>query len=316
MAFKKNKNFYNNLKNIATSENESRLIAQNFILEERLQTEREQVYSETIKDKHSKSENWEFAHHNYLHKKIYIQQNKNKLPETFTDTNKINLLNKIDENQYLVRLENINDAISLTDFKEDEADLLNILKKVSEQDKSHTENNKDRTLQDFFDSWNLKRDKRPIFAGFWGEIKDIFKNKEDDWANQLRDRLGLGHYDPENGETIPVLLMRYRVSEVLNDQENNRFSIPTVLDSGFSEFFFPTSLSSEEGQTLNLSIKTESEYYFNKEILHSFIKYKDAHIYRLGEIDASPAGTSEDIRKFHLNLVKNKLKNINEINIK
>ncbi len=316
MAFKKNKNFYNNLKNIAASEDTSRFIAQNFILEERLQNEREQVYSETIKNKNNKSENWEFAHYNYLHKKIYIQQNNKKLPETFTDTNKINLLNKIDKNQYLVRLESLNDAISLTDFKEEEAALRDILKKVSEQNKPPSQNNGDKTLQDFLDSWNLKRDKRPIFAGFWGEIKDIFENKEVDWANQLRDRLGLGHYDPEKGETIPVLLLRYRVSDVSDDQKNNRFSIPTVLDSGFSEFFFPTSLSSEEGQTLNLSVKTESKYYFNKEILHSFIEYKDTHIYRIGEIDSSPAGTSEDIRGFHLNLVKNKLKNINEINIK
>ncbi|MBW1614998.1 MAG: hypothetical protein JRJ49_00395 [Deltaproteobacteria bacterium] len=316
MAFKEYKNFYNNLKNIASLSGSDSFIAENFILEERLQKKREEVYSEFIKDDSEKFGDWQFEHENYLHRKIYIEQNKNKRPETFTKINYINFLNQIDKNQYLVRLENLNGAISLTDFKDEEAELFNILNKISETGKPPSENNREKTLHDFLNSWNLKRDKRPIFAGFWGEIKNIFDNQNKNWANLLRDRLGLGHYAPETGENIPVLLLRYRVSEVLSYQKKNGFSIPTVLDSGFSEFFFPTSSSSEEGQTLNLSATKESAYYFNKEILHSFIEYKDTHIYRIGEIDSSSAEKCENIRGFHLNLLKNGLKNINEINKK
>ena len=316
MAFKEYKDFYNNLKKLSNVSDTSRFIAENFILEERLQKERKAVYSEFIKDNDKELGSWEFAHDNYLHKKIYIEQNKKNLPETFTNINKKNRLNEIDENQYLVRLENLNGAIALTNFQENEAILYDILNKISKPGKSSSENDREKTLQDFLDSWNLKRDKRPIFAGFWGEIKDIFNNTKDDWANKLRDRLGLGHYAPETGENIPVILLRYRVSEVLNYQKQNQFSIPTVLDSGLSEFFFPTSLSSQEGQTLNLSVQKESEYYFNKEILHSFIEYKNTHVYCIGEINSSYAGNCEDVRKFHLSRVKTELKNIDQINIK
>ena len=35
--------------------------------------------------------------------------------------------------------------------------------------------------------WSSTLDLRPVFASFWEEVKDLFADGRDDWADRLRD---------------------------------------------------------------------------------------------------------------------------------
>jgi hypothetical protein len=101
------------------------------------------------------------------------------------------------------------------------------------------------------------------------------------------------------GEPIPVLLLRYRVEDVITHQpdEPNFAAVPTVLDSTWSPFFCPVPEGWREGQTLDLTSGTENDYELNCEILHRFIEYKASYVYRVGWITDSPGKTSEEARQ-------------------
>jgi len=314
MAFKRNKfnTFYQLLKDANQNSHlvEEYAIAENFILEERLTNEREDNYGKHV-NASVDIEDWYGNHEDYIDDKINIHSG---IPETFQKDNNSNLLNNIDKDQYLVRVEKINwPSIILGEDINQMVDYLNdFLKNV----------NYSNIIEKFLSDWNKERDFRPIFVGFWGEVKDIFTDtngneiNNDDWANQLRNRFGLGHLDPMNGESIPVVLLRYRVKDVLNgaSEETKIAAVPTVLDSSWSPFFCPTPADGwNEGQSLDLSPGDENEYSLNCEILHRFIEYKPSYLYRTGWINEAPEKTCEEARKIHLKFLRDDFKNFKEI---
>lgn len=310
MAFFRTKfnTFYQFLKNTKQGLHpEERAVAENFILEERLSESREDSYEENLKSP-SNIEDWLNCHEEYLENKINVCSDT---PETFTLLNKQNLLPKIDEDQFIVRLENISRPCSIWGI--DTNKMIDYLNNYVEY--------KD-IVDKFLVEWNDGRDFRPIFAGFWGEVKDIFSESDEneiqneDWPNQLRDRFGLGHLDPKNGEPIPVLLLRYRVSDVLKADSGNieTIAVPTVLDSGWGPFFCPTPQDGwNEGQTLDLSHGNEDDYSLTCEIIHKFIGYEDSYLYRAGLITKPPGKTCEEARKIHLEFLRNDFKHFGKI---
>ena len=74
-----------------------RIIAENFLLEERLTDEREDSYGEDVVAPRD-ADSWKSAHENYLSGKVNL---KAGMPETFSAANRSNLLGRIDEDQYL-----------------------------------------------------------------------------------------------------------------------------------------------------------------------------------------------------------------------
>ena len=313
MAFQKNKfsAFYQLLKDTnLNSHSEESAIAENFILEERLSEQREDSYEE-----HANSpvnmEEWNFGHENYISDKINVTTGS---PETFSDYNDSNLLNNIEPDQYLVRIEKIDQPSSSMGI--DNNQMVDYLKAFIENAESLD------IIEKFLADWNRNRDLRPMFAGFWGEVKDIFTDQNgneinnNEWASKLRDRFGLGHINPMNGEHIPVLLMRYRVRDVLNAAagETNITAVPTVLDSGLGPFFCPTPTNGwNQGQTLDLSPGDENEYTLNCEILHRFVEYQTSYLYRIGWIRELPGKTCEEARKIHLEFLQDDFINFEEI---
>jgi len=300
MAFQRKKfdNFYNLLRKIKNATHpEEQAVTENFILEECLSNEREDSYANFLTSPQD-LDSWNSDHENYVSDKIQLLKG---LPETFTNINTRNLLPDIEQEQYLLRLENLaalekiarddNDTIPLIDF------ITRYLRDSKDQEALHV-------IQDFLTKCNRYRDLRPIFVGFWGEVRDLLEPNDDDWANKLRDRFGLGHLDPynENGEDIPVLLFRYRVKEVVNTAPKGRnfAAIPTVLDSALGPFFCPTPRNQTLGQTLDLTPGDDNEYELNCEILHRYIAYQPSHIHRVGWITKSPGKTCEKARRIHL----------------
>ena len=75
-----------------------------------------------------------------------------------------------------------------------------------------------------------------------------------DWPHALRDRLGLGHYG--GGAELPVALMRYSLADVFLAQASRQLSVacalPTVLDGGMHQFFFPVPREHPYGATVHL----------------------------------------------------------------
>ena len=68
------------------------------------------------------------------------------------------------------------------------------------------------TVQKFLDEWNRNRDFRPAFAAWEDQLLD--EVAAPDWPDRLRDRMGLGHYNPAAGTSVPVALMRYTVHDI------------------------------------------------------------------------------------------------------
>ena len=281
-------------------------VAENFLLEERLSNERENSYEKYISPTMDFN-SWNNDHEEYIFQNIYTLSDN---PETFTKNNSPNILSVLDKNQYVVRLENLNFPCLKNGI--DTQRMMDYLDSfIHKKEKKYTD-----FIDRFIKIWNDSRDKRPIFIGFWGEVKEFFeengkRKKNDNWPNQLRDAFGLGHLDPCGGESVPVILLRYRVRDILKTSltPEKAVAVPTVLDSEFSPFFCPVPLDGwNEGQTINLSIADDNDYNFNCELIHSYIDYQTSYIYDVGKIDRAPGRTGETARKIHLELLSDEFK--------
>jgi hypothetical protein len=291
---------------------DKRGIAENFILEERLTGQREDSFEEHLENP-AGEDIWADGHQTYIERKLYIKPGRREDPETFTDLNTPNLLTDIADEQRLVRLESIGEVDVLVD-----KGLNEIMEKFQEFIKDRENPEKRNFVNSILSAWNTTRDSRPLFAGFWGEVKDIFIDADGnpiekvDWADQLRNRFGLGHLDPADDSPIPVLMFQYSVVDLIESCPGkvNVMAIPTVLDGGFSSFFCPTPQKGwNAGQALDLSEGKDEDYLINREIVHRKIEYKPKFLFKAGWITKPPARTLERARKIHLDLLMDNFKN-------
>ncbi len=286
-------------------------IAANFLLEERLQERQENHYAGytvvSSADAIKAVDDWLNSHGNYVWTEVYVDEGET--PATFRDDNRHNFIAGLEADQYLVRLENLQALHGRARFGEPVNVLLD---KVGQFiDNPHDAAQRD-VMEQFLYNCNLHSDRRPTFAGFWGEVEDLLNPHQPDWANRLRDRFGLGHLDPiGSGGEIPVALFRYRLSDVLAYYKDERYvtATPTVLDSELSSFFFPTPEHDDwpQGQTLDLTPGTENDYDFKCEVLHRYMPYQADHLYQIGWITASPGKTCEGARRIHLQYLEDDL---------
>lgn len=218
----------------AAIDSEERAHIENFMLDERPPQTGIDLYAERLKSKSiADLDNWIDRHKNFTAEEINLGITETKQPWTFRSDNAINRLHNIEPNLYLIRVEDANwlcDVIGIT-CTDLEANI-----KAFERG--------DAKARDFLNGvvkrWNPERDKRPIFATTELEVDDIINDDTDDWAEQLRDRLGLGHYSPLSGRPNEIVLMRYTVQEVLDSLAGaGHPAIPTVLDSNMSPYFSP-----------------------------------------------------------------------------
>jgi hypothetical protein len=100
-------------------------------------------------------------------------------------------------------------------------------------------------LQKFTDVWNTYDERPPAFAGLATDLVVANALTASDWADQLRRRFGLGHiHVPHGADRIPVMLLRYTVSDVLaaawgRCRPELALRVPTVLEANFYQYFFP-----------------------------------------------------------------------------
>jgi len=194
------------------------------------------------------------------------------IPDSFLDLNQTAWLQGIATNRTIVRLEHLERLLSKENLSFNQLqDLLNS-KDADER----------KRLESLIQSWNMTRDGRPMFAAFYDEVKA--EADHDDWQHHLRDRLGLGHYGSDKGVTIPVALMRYSLEEVTTVAHKvpSAFALPTVLDGGMHEFFFPVPKSHPYGATLHLA--PDQADTLTAEMLHYRIDYQPEHLWKIAMI--------------------------------
>lgn len=122
-----------------------------------------------------------------------------------------------------------------------------------------------------------------MYASFYDEVQVDVNHAE--WPLVVRNRLGLVHYGSFGPRPWYVALMRYSMSEVLEASASSGHkacALPTVLDGGMHEFFFPAPRESPYGVAMQLD-PTRSVS-LTSELLHHRIEYRPEHIYRIGQL--------------------------------
>ena len=217
-------------------------------------------------------QDWTEANQLHLDQKCNVASTS--VPDAFLEINRAAWLSSIADNQTLVRIEALPRALM--------SSALNI--ETLDELLQRSDSDADRALRSFFEAWNQRRDARPAFAAFYDEVKQ--EADDADWPHALRDRLGLGHYGYPGSAPLPVALMRYPLADVLSSQTHQQLaiacSVPTVLDGGMHEFFFPVPRQHSYGTTVHL-LPGQADI-LTAEIVHCRIDYSRDHLYRLGEI--------------------------------
>jgi hypothetical protein len=163
-------------------------------------------------------------------------------------------------------------------------------------------------LEKWLRTLNAGSDRRPAFVAPFAEVEDILKRP--DWANRLRDALGLGHIRPWAGNPTPVVLMQYNLLSVHNAHIGKPAwaASPTVLDdvprTMPNPCFFPAPKKASAdgyGFTVDLDLADAT---WRQEFLHGHITYTLDDFRRVGEVttDVSQA-TMAAARQAHRDLL-------------
>lgn len=252
----------------------------NYLFEERVTAARQVGYETALELPVADLKSWRNRHADHLYREIWV--GRGLMPETFKEINSEALLSGLDEEQRVVRVERLDGVlVSIgTDLPTVEAQLA----------ASRRGTARSRDAWAFLDHlckhWNedLRPQDRPAFGAFLDDVETEIDAP--DWANRLRNRLGLSHYDvPERGTRIPVALMSYRVAEVIvaAGDVHRAFSVPTVLDGELNAHFFPAPTGVGYGRTLDLEPDPECERLV-AEMLHRRIDYTPDHLLKVGWI--------------------------------
>ena len=199
------------------------------------------------------------------------------VPDAFLEINRDAWLRSLSPNQSVVRIEDLNRPLQASALELD--DLRKLLQRADDGDRDAQ-----HAVGRFFEAWNQRRDARPAFVAFFDEVQEELDGA--DWPHAFRDRLGLGHYGALGSTPQPIALMRYSLEDVFEAQKQhqtaNACALPTVLDGGMHEFFFPVTREHPYGATVHL-VPDRADT-LTAELVHCRIDYERNHLYRLGEI--------------------------------
>ena len=162
-------------------------------------------------------------------------------------------------------------------------------------------------LGSILDSFSMHRDLRPSFAGFYLDLEGIFSSPNPGWADDLRDALGLYHFNPLPPiREFGVLVFKYPVKIVPHFPSGTKVRPlvpPTVLDSRTANpAFCPVPAGSLTGHTVHLGQNVPP---LMREVLHPPVAYRPSHLFRMGVVrKLVPVDTLEQSRRWHLEVVR------------
>ena len=296
----------------------ARARAENYLWEERVAPDRQRAYEDVVAGlAGSTADGWQKAHNGYLASRVYGPD----LPETFTAANHTARLDgnalTLGKTHRLVRIESLDYAVEHNllarpvDVLKDYVDILRgrqALPTASTEDV--TRDDVEDEIAALCEKLNGPYSYRPRFMACLDDrmAADL---EMPDWADRMRDRLGLGHYRPTAAKPqIPVLAVSYTVNEVMKQarklQAAMPLAVPTVLDGDLYEWFFPSPAGLPYGRTLQLDGDPECSRKI-AEVLSLRIPYKPDHIHAIGFIRNAEAMAFDDplaVRREHLECLR------------
>ena len=215
---------------------------------------------------------WKDTYGRYLEQRCEVA--RPSVPDAFLEINRDAWLTTLSPNQSVVRIEDLNPPLRASSLRLD--GLRELLQRADDGD-----SDAEHAVGTFFNNWNQSRDARPAFVAFSDEVQDELDDA--DWPHALRDRLGLGRF---GCRPQPIALMRYSLADVFEAQKRhqaaNACALPTVLDGGMHEFFFPVPREHPYGATVHL-VPDRADT-LTAELVHCRIDYERRHLCRIGEI--------------------------------
>ena len=255
-------------------------------------------------------------HKGYLEQSVNLDKDEVDVPHTFDAAlNSANHWAGIDDNVVLYRLEDLSFALQGLNLDAAELQAAIDTRRSASADVD-ARSRAQAVLERVTSAWNQRRDRRPLFASTHDEVAALLSDAGQDWPHALRDELGLGHYNPQPGRPVTVLLMRYPVSEVRQCKAAGKqaFCIPTVLDGALNPHFVPTPLPGpsaagspwQMGRAINLAARSETDYEnkMRAELVHSYVDYRPEHLDRWGVISRPTRCDLAQLRGFHLSWLR------------
>ncbi len=141
-------------------------------------------------------------------------------------------------------------------------------------------------LDPVLDAWWRRSASRSTFAALAADVRPALRaaeNGDPDWADALRNLLGLVHHNPLVNP-ISVMLFRYRVAEVPRVEglrDKRPLVAPTALDSGLGEAFYPGPRADLPGRAVDLGARIDDPV---REVLHPCPQFGARHVVAVGEI--------------------------------
>ena len=296
------------LENEANRPGNSRFIARNFILDEGVSADRAAIYNDVAgTDRVGTQTEWKEGHEDYLTGRIKLPRPANYVvprsinpralldcPETFGPSAAFSTFGSTDPAYDLIRIVH---AGRMARFAPRPDHFIGL---VEEYLTSKTEDAR-REISGAISSWLDVRDLRPVFAAFWYGVRDLLEGRPADWADQLRDRMGLIRFNPVGGQRIPVLIFRYPVRllpKVTGVRADSRaLAVPTVLDGEWSEAFCPVPSGQAVGFAVDLAAGLDDRA---QEVVHPYVRFGVEHLYRIGYIGKRVDGDLSEARLAHL----------------
>ncbi len=160
-----------------------------------------------------------------------------------------------------------------------------------------------RELDDVLFAWqeSPRIDNRPMFACFWEDARETLEDPVGDWADDLRDRLGLAHHNPDKrgGQPeIPVIALRYPVRLVPRASPGNPrlLARPTVLDGRLSPSFFTCRPGSGRGSAIDLASRADEPW---QEVVHPTVTFRAKHVWSCGRVTKPAPQPLGEPREMH-----------------
>jgi hypothetical protein len=277
---------------------DERFAARNFLLDEHVAAERAAVYEGDVDG--ADESTWGELHDNYL--ATHVRWTRGTIPPRTVDSTKsstpasfrwpVTILAGIAPSATLIRVVTLSSlalaaSVPLTEMRAALRDAA--------------------VLDDLLAVASRRRDQLPTFVTLWQDVDDLLPEEESDapidWADQLRDRLGLTHVRPVGRTPVEIVVFGYPASRLpsAGSPVLRPFTIPTVLDMRPFAAFCPSPEGAATGRIVCLEGTLSSGP--RREMLHPPILLTQEDVLRCGNVKRGPSPLPA-ARKQHLEAIR------------
>lgn len=242
------------------------------------------------------------SHKKYLGSEVHIGVRATSFsatsgPHTFRPGKQIGAYTCPGDEEFLLRLEQLDFMESHAALDPPLTDVYELLGRVGEANQGRAGlSTQDRNdCAELLKAWQAKSDARPFYATFWSDAAGALSSAS--WPDELRDRLGLVHYDPSaySPTAIRVVLFKYAVRRV---PESGRPLLvrPTVLDGSMNYALYTAAPGSGVGWAVDLDAGGRDLW---REVVHPAITFTEGEVWAVGEISAPLSQPMDRARRDH-----------------